>query len=109
MNGRHDWDEQGETWSAGLTLMVLLGMNLDLTFNVDLDQDGEPRFGLRLNRSARPDRDSARSEVWGDETQGTLSVNATAPTNLQVYGRIFASQFVEEEPYSDTVLVTVFY
>ncbi len=54
-------------------------------------------------------RDSARSIVWGDDTQGTQSAAGAAPTTLIVYGRIFASQFVDEGLYQDTVLVTVQY
>ena len=54
---------------------------------------------------------AARTQIWGDGTEGTATVPGTAvkhvTTNFAVYGRIPANQDVIVGSYSDTLVVTI--
>ncbi len=63
-------------------------------------------------------RNSARTQIWGDGSAGTVAVNAnitlgpsaarrTRSVTKTVFGRIAAAQDVAAGAYSDTIVVTV--
>jgi len=55
--------------------------------------------------------DSTRSAVWGDGTQGTLTLRnrvlKNRPWFVTIYGRIPAGQDVSSGPYQETITVTI--
>ena len=55
--------------------------------------------------------DPARSQVWGDETQGTVAyyahVSANRTTDVTMHGRIPAAQDSASGPYSDTLTAII--
>ncbi len=54
---------------------------------------------------------SARTQIWGDGTQGTATVSGLAPRNkdlpLSVYSRVPPGQDVTVGSYSENVVVTI--
>lgn len=59
-------------------------------------------------------RDSAHTEVWGDESDGSYSVldvgeGLSGPKDHTVYGRIPTGLYAQPQDYSDTIQVTVTY
>ena len=55
--------------------------------------------------------DSARSSIWGDETEGTVAYYATYPGSgrvaVSVFGRVQAGQDAAVGVYSDSITVVV--
>lgn len=57
-------------------------------------------------------RDNARSDPWGDGSNGTSTFSGTGsglPQGITVYGRVPSSASVAEGSYTDTVTVTATY
>jgi spore coat protein U-like protein len=102
------------------------------TISVDCDESPPPTVVIRVGPSfnsggfrprqmrhtTRPDRlnynlftDSSMSVVWGDGTQGTLTVSNKVHKNrpwvATLYGRIPARQDVSVGTYRETVSVTI--
>ena len=56
--------------------------------------------------------DAARTQVWGDESNGTSNFSALLnqlPVTLSVYGRIPARQNAKAGNYTDTVVITILF
>lgn len=51
-------------------------------------------------------RNAARTEIWGDGTNGSF-IGTGAGTQLPVYGRLFGAQNVGAGTYTDNITVTI--
>ena len=87
---------------------ISLGTGISGTYETRTLQGPEDSLGYNLYR------DSARTQVWGDGTGGTYTVQDGYTLGLldvtlpyPVYGRLFAGQNVSAGLYADTIVVTV--
>jgi spore coat protein U-like protein len=94
-------------------------------YTIALSQGGGASFSPRKMASAGANTDqlnynlftsAAYATVWGDGTSGTSTQGGTGAGILaaeavtrSIYGRLFASQDVSTDTYSDTITVTVTY
>jgi spore coat protein U-like protein len=94
-------------------------------FTIALSQGGGASFSPRTMASAGANTDqlnynlytsAAYATIWGDGTSGTSTqggtgagILAAAAVTRSVYGRLFASQDVSTDTYSDTITVTMTY
>lgn len=114
--GNYDVFSSAPTDSSGqVRVACLLWGNLQ----VSLDRGSSPTFRPRTMRSGASVlqynlyRDAARSQVWGDGTEGTSTYEAQygliQAFTLNVYGRIPARQDAAVGSYQDTITVTINY
>ena len=101
----------------------LLGLIGSETFEISLDAGGAGTYNPRAMAETGGDtlsynlyRDSARTEIWGDGTSGTVTKTdtigglitiGTQSEDYPVYARLPAMQDVTASSYTDTITVTL--
>ena len=92
--------------STAMNITVSLSKGSSTTYNPRTMRKGAEVLNYQLYRN------SARTNIWGDGTGGTVVYSRADPANntnvnLTVYGRITAGQDVSAGTFSDTVVAVI--